>query len=126
MECYRTEAGGQCFGRCLACAFGECALNDTFLNDAAAKCLQEPTDLGKIICSGREIKRRLPGAYVCRHHAACHIKVLAMMRMQGRYGAGFLDDGAGGQEGHAWMEVQFGGRLLIADAYNDIYYTVPR
>ncbi len=129
LECWRQESGGQCFGRCLLCTFGEgCSLNDTFLTQISSACSEQPDSLSKIMCSGREVKRHLPTAYVCRDHAACHIKVLARLGITARLGAGFLADadGDGNNDGHAWVEIPNGATTIIADAYNDIYYTVRR
>ena len=89
----------------------------------AHQCAPHPSCEERILCVGREVRMYLKhdSTAVCRHHALASKQILTRLEMP-------IDiDGADRPTGgHAWNSGFCNGRLIVFDAYNDIYIRVKR
>ena len=105
-------------------------LTDAQEDQIVNACKDKPTVIEKVICAGHLVDVALDGTddkngtSVCRHHMAGLRAVLIKLG---------LGESATGSVTHAWNEIEIDTNgdgvtdtILIADSYNDIYYTVPK
>lgn len=105
----------------------QCPMNEALQLATEKRCQKIAEPIERIRCIGSSVKAAMAReGYVCRHHAECMKNIMERLKLRHRFRTGYAGKNVSFVKVHDWIEVEMGDQIIIADGFNNIYYTCPK